>query len=148
MSNDTQQPNYNLRSKRVRAGASEGFIRASDLLRRHEERSGDIHQTTEANQEPMPPSQELVPDLSPNRSDEGGSSAPTEGTSQVDATGHQGLDDSSGDAPRQQPPSTPGPVAEQDTEDNRHEVLRLRVQVRDKRNHKITYVWIPINTLI
>ena len=147
MSDDRNKP-YNLRSKRTSAGgASEGFIRASELLRLNDERSGVVHQATQEEHQGANTSQELVPDIPSNDDDEGGSSATVVEQSEVAANGNQGLPNSSGEAQGQQQPPTHSPVAQQEDECPT-EVLRLRVQVRNTKTHKVEYVWVPINMLI
>ena len=153
MSDERSEPLYNLRSKRVKAPAgsklSEGFIRASELLRRTEELGlGGDHEATQVEQEGSIASQELVPDLPPNRSDEGASERATEEPSQVEADRDQGVPDSSREAQGQQPSSPHRLVAEQAAEDSEQEVLRLRVRVSDPKTHRVQYVWIPVNMLI
>ena len=144
MSDDRSKP-YNLRSKRTSAGASEGFITASELIRLNEERSGVVHQET---QREATTSDEVVPDVPPNNDNEGGSERPTEEPSAAEQVGHQGLPDSSGEAQGQQQSPPHRPVAEQEIEHHGQEVLRLRVQVRNTKTHKVEYMWIPINMLI
>lgn len=148
---DDRSKSYNLRSKRVTSGgATEGFVRASELLRRRDEERGDsvIHQATNSDEEQVPSGQELVSDVPPNNDDEGGSINAVAEPSQVEAVGDQRLPDSPREAQGQSHPPTHSPVAQQDTEDQRQEVLRLRVQVRNTKTHKVEYVWIPINMLI
>jgi len=137
MSNERSEPVYNLRSKRVSAPAprastasdiSEGFIRASELLRREEELRG-VHEDSTPQQEAA--SNEMVPDISSNERDEGGSPATTEGTCPTQSTGHQGSHDSAGEAQGQPPTPPHSPVAEQEVEHNEPQVLRLRVRVSD-----------------
>ena len=139
MSNERSEPIYNLRSKRVSAPAprastasdlSEGFIRASELLRREEELRG-VHDDTPAQQEESTSGQELVPDVSSNERDEGGSLATTEGTCATQQVGDKGDNDSSGEAQGQQSASPHSSVVEQATGDNQQELLRLRVRVSD-----------------
>lgn len=127
MSNDTNKPNYNLRSKRVRAESpSEGFITASELLyRRQLEEPGDLHETTQPEEAA---SHEVVSDIPSNRSDEGASERATEEQQSTQQVGDQGVPDSPGDAPRPASPSAHSPVAQQEAEHDRQEVLRLRVQ--------------------
>ena len=88
-----------------------------------------------------------LPKLPSNERDEGGSPATTEGTCSTQPTGNQGLPNSSGEAQGQQQPPTHSPVAQQEDECPT-EVLRLRVQVRKTKTHKVEYVWVPINMLI
>ena len=137
MSNERSEPIYNLRSKRVSAPAprastasdiSEGFIRASELLRREEELRG-FHEDSTPQQEAA--SKEMVPDIPSNERDEGGSPATTEGTCSTQPTGHQGSDDSAGEAQGQPPTPPHSPLAEQAVDNQRQELLRLRVRVSD-----------------
>ena len=60
---DDRSKSYNLRSKRISGGASEGFIRASELIRRNEEHSGVVHEDTQVEPQGATSSQELVPDV-------------------------------------------------------------------------------------
>jgi len=144
MSDDRSKP-YNLRSKRTSAGASEGFVTASELIRLNEERSGVVHQET---QREAASSDEMVSDIPPNNDDEGGSQRPTEEPSTAEQAGDQGLPDSSGEAQGQQQSPPHRPLVEQEAKHDGQEVLRLRLQVRNTKTHKVEYVWVPINMLI
>ena len=147
---DDRSKSYNLRSKRVTAGgATEGFIRASELLRRQDEErvSGDIHRADTCAAEEAQ-KQELVLDIPPNNDDEGGSVASIDNQPSTDEIGDQGDIDSSREAQRQQQSPSHSPVAEQAAEHYESRVLRLRVQVRNTKTHKVEYKWIPINMLI
>ena len=135
MSDDRSKP-YNLRSKRISGGTSEGFIRASELIRRNEERSGVVHEDTQVEPQGATSSQELVPDVPSNDDDQGGSERSDQETPQVAAVGDQGLHDIAGDPQGSTQASSHSPVAQQDPVDNGQEVLRLRVQVRNTRHTK------------
>ena len=149
MSNDNKQPNYNLRSRRTCSGTSEGFIRASELLRRSDEERGDsvVHQASSNQQEEPNQSQELVPDLPSNDDNQGGGQRETKDAALSNEDGNQGIPDCSGNAQGQQSSPAHSPLDEQAAPDNT-EVLRLRVQVRNQRTHTVEYVWVPINMLI
>ena len=142
MSDDRSQPNYNLRRKRVSASStdkhSEGFIRASELLR--------IHEDSAPQQEAA--SHEVVPDVPSSDNDEGGGAQEAERQPTTPEVGHQGDTDSSREAQGQQPPSPCGVVVEQEAKHKEPQLLRLRVRVSDPKTHKVEYIWIPINTLI
>ena len=94
--------------------------------------------------------QELVSDVPPSNDDQGGSTQETSRapSSEVEAVGDQRLSDSPREAQGQSHPFAHSPVAQQDTEDHRQEVLRFRVQVRNTKTHKVEYKWIPMNMLI
>lgn len=135
MSNESSKPNYNLRSKRVSAGgaqstggASEGFIRASDLLRRQDEERGldDIHPCDPTQQAAS--SQQMVPDLPSNNDDEGGGVSETSTASTASEAGDQRVHDSAGDTQRYPSPSPCSPLAQETVVNQGQEVLRLRVQ--------------------
>jgi len=149
MSNDNKQPNYNLRSRRTCSGPSEGFIRASELLRRSDEERGDsvVHQASGNQQEEPNQSQELVPDIPSNDDNEGGGQREIKDAAISNEDGNQGVSDCSGNPQGQQPSPSHSTVDEQAAPNNA-EVLRLRVQVRNQRTHKVEYKWIPINMLI
>jgi len=157
MSNDLNQPIYNLRSKRIRANGehspplaplSEGFIRASDLLYRQSVTIGDSG-TPKGDIEESAQAQELVLDLPQKRDDEGGSVSEADRPSEVAATGDQRIDDSTGEAPRSDSSSSCSVVAEQDAHDNGPEVFRLRIRVLNKLTHRYEYhdVWINPNNI-
>jgi len=141
MSNDFQPSNYNLRSKRIGATmpitpapSSEGFILASELLRRHQCGTSGASEGAQIDQEQVPASKELVSDIPPECDSEGGGTQETQRTSSTGSIGHQGNLDSAG-APPGRPASPPhSPLAEKSAEDLRQEVLRLRVKVG---NYKI-----------
>jgi len=146
MSNERSEPNYNLRSRRITA-PSEGFITASEALRRAEELgTGRVYEASATQQEAA--SHEVVPDVSSNGSDEGASQRATEEPPTTQPTGDQGVPDSPREAQGQQPSSPHRLVAEQAAEDSEQEVLRLRVRVSDPKTHRVQYVWIPVNMLI
>ena len=105
-------------------------------------------QATNSDEEQVPSGQELVSDIPPNNDDEGGSINSVAEPSQVEPVGDQRLPYSPREAQGQSHPSAHSPVAQQDTEDQRQEVLRLRVQVRNTKTHKVEYMWVPINMLI
>ena len=147
---DDRSKSYNLRSKRVAAGgASEGFIRASELLRRQDEErvSGDIHRADTCPAEEAQ-KQELVSDIPPNNDDEGGSIASTDKQPSTDEIGDQRHIDSPRETQGQQQSPPHSPMAEQAAQHDESRVLRLRVQVRNTKTHKVEYMWIPINMLI
>jgi len=150
MSNDTNKPNYNLRTrrgvnKRDIKTYSEGIISASAML--YSESLGRDDQGAEADTEGSDTSQELVPHLPANASDEGRSAPSASGQPETTTSRDPGLSNSSGES--QGRPSTPphSPVDEEEV-GHQSEVFRLRVQVRNRRNHKVMYFWIPINTLL
>lgn len=153
MSNDLKPSNYNLRSKRIGATmpvtpapTSEGFILASELLRRHQCGTSGASEGAQVDQEQVPASKELVPDVPPERDSEGGGTQETQRTSTPGSTGHQGDLDSAGAASRR--PATPprSPVVEESAEDLRQEVLRLRIKVTNKYTHRSYYVdFVPNN---
>ena len=127
MSDERSEPSYHLRSRRVRATTpSEGFIRASDLLRRRDElESGGVCQADPNHQEAA--SNEVVSHLSADGHDEGGSTATTEGASAAESS-DQGCADCSGEA-QGQPPTPPcSPLVEEAAHHQRPTLLRLRVQ--------------------
>jgi len=157
MSNDNNQPNYNLRSRRTIAPAmsssttpSDGFIRASELLRRNDEERGvdRCDSNTEDKQEEPASTQELVPDILENDNDEGGSTQPTQGASSTDTARDQRDNDSPREAQGQHDPPAHSAVAAQDTSDNGPQILRLRVRVWNKYTHRYTYEYVSINTMI
>ena len=155
MSDERSEPNYNLRSRRVRASGSptptsEGSIRASDLLRRNDEERGvdRCDSSTQDKQEEPTPTQELVPHLPPLCNDEGGSTGEAMLSSTPSESGTQRGDDSPREAQGQRLPSPHSPLVAEDSSHDRQEILRLRVRVIDKKIHRVTYQWIPINNLI
>ena len=136
MSNERSEP-YNLRRRRVTApsspSVSEGFITASEALRRAEELgiSGG-GATTESEQEEPTPTQELVLDVPAHSSNEGTGSGEAPRTPQIAANRDQGDNDSSGEAQGQRSAPAHSSVVTEDTSNNGQEVLRLRVRVSDK----------------
>ena len=125
MSDERSEPLYNLRSKRVKAPAgsklSEGFIRASELLR--------IHEASATEQEAA--SHEVVPDVPPSNDDEGGGTQEASRAPSTEPIGDQGSDDSPREAQGQQPAHSCGVVAQQEAEHKEPELLRLRVRVSE-----------------
>ena len=114
---DDRSKSYNLRSKRISGGASEGFIRASELIRRNEERSGVVHEDTQVEPQGATTSKELVPDLPSNDNDERGSQRSSKETSEVAAVGDQGLHDITGDSQGSAQAFARSPLAGQDSVD-------------------------------
>lgn len=151
MSNERSEPNYNLRKRRVTAGVSpytlsEGFIRASEVVRRAEElRLGGVHEETKSEEAA---SQELVSHLSPSDNDEGGGTSATQGAATTDTVGDQGCVDLVGDTQGQQQTPPHSPLVEEATQHNQPQLLRLRVRVWDKRAHRFYYQIVSVNTMI
>lgn len=150
MSNDVPQPRYNLRRKRLDASKSASpspkpagppaayFVAVSELIRREEELAGldQGQQGKEIKRE------ELVSDLPPVDDDEGGGTNKVASPQWTVANGDQRIIDSSGEA---QGPTTSLAHCNMVGETIEHhgpEILRLRVQVRDKRSHTLRYRYI------
>lgn len=145
MSNERSEPNYNLRARRSRADPSEGFIRASDLIRRRDEDRG-VHNSDTNQQEAE--SHEVVSHLPPSDNDEGGGTTATQGALTVDTTGDQGAIDSTGEAQGQQHTPPHSPMVEEAATNKQPELLRLRVRVWNRKTHRVTYEYVSVNTMI
>jgi len=128
------------------APTSEGFILASELLRRHQHGTSGASEGPQVDEKQVPASKELVPDVPSERDSEGGGTQETQRTSSPRSTGHQGDLDSAGASPRR--PATPphSSLVEESAEDDGPKVLRLRVKVTNRYTHRSYYVdFIPNN---